>query len=170
MHTLHITDYNYSIMNKKIIQQKIIEAVNLETGSIATIESEKVFYLPKEPSYIKLYFDDIAKIYGLPSSNAMFELLKQMNYEGQIILNSTTKKIICERVKFKSVYSLNNYLSQLVKKGVFKNVGRGVYQPNPNLFGRGDWKSIYKLREAWIKIGYDKEGNKVIKGSLSEQC
>jgi hypothetical protein len=153
---------------KKIVQQTLQQVVNESTGEMIETTSEKIFNLPKEPPYIKLYLDDLASLYGLPSSGALFELLKQMNYEGMINLNSTIKKLICERVGFSTIQTLDNYLSKLVKSDVFRKSGRGVYNPNPSLFGRGDWKDICKLREAWLKVEYKANGSREVISSLRE--
>lgn len=154
---------------KQLVQETYTETVDKQTGEIDQQSKTQVFTFPKEPPYIKLYLEDIEKIYSLPnnSSGVIYELLKRLDYEGLIALNSTTKKMICDRTGYK-LQSLNNYLGSLVKKGIFKKAGRGVFQPDPNLFGRGDWKSIYKMREAWIKINYREDGTKDVSSSLGE--
>lgn len=152
---------------KRVVQQTERTTTDHETGEVKSETTENVYTFPKEPAYIKLYLEDLEKIYGLPNSSSpvLYELLRQMNYDGLINLNSTVKNIICEKVGYK-YQTLKNYLNTLVKTDVFRNVGRGVYQPNPHLFGRGDWRDIYKQREAWLKVEY-KEGKRKVSSSLS---
>lgn len=156
-------------MSKNILQMTT-ETLDHETGEVKEHTTTKVYSLPKEPPFIKVYLEDISKIYELPnnSSGVFYELLRRLDYEGYITLNSTIKTIICDRTGYKP-QSLNNYLSSLVKKGLLKKVGRGVFSPDPHLFGRGDWKSISKMRENWLKISYDKDGNRVFESAMSEK-
>ena len=155
---------------KKIIQQNELREVNPDTGEITSHTENKVFTLPKEPPYIKMYLEDLERLYKLPtaSSPVLYELLRQMNYDGLINLNASVKKRICEKVNYKK-QSLDNYLSALIKAGVFRRADRGVYQPDPHLFGKGDWMSIYKQREAWLNVSYSSSGKRVITSSLSSE-
>lgn len=154
---------------KKIIQQSEVTQVD-EDGVVTAQTHNKVSYLPKEPPYIKMYLEDLERLYKLPSSSSpvLYELLRQMNYDGVINLNAAVKKRICEKVNYKK-QSLDNYLSKLVTVGVFRKADRGVYQPDPHLFGKGDWMSIYKQREAWLKVEYTNNGERVVKSSLGEE-
>ena len=155
--------------NKKLVQETYSERLNTETGEIENQTSSKVYTFPKEPPYVKLYLEDIEKLYSLPknSSAALYELLRKLDYDGLINLNSTAKAMICEKIGYKK-QSLNNYLSKLVQSDVFRNIGRGVYKPNPHLFGRGEWKEIYKQREAWLKVKYNKDGTRTVESSFDE--
>lgn len=155
---------------KRVVQQTEKVSTNHETGEVTSETKENVYTFPKEPPYVKLYLEDVEKIYGLPNSSSpvLYELLRKMDYDGLINLNSTVKNIICEKVGYK-YQTLKNYLNTLVKTDVFRNVGRGVYQPNPNLFGKGDWREIYKQREAWLKVEYTKQGKRKVTSSLAEK-
>lgn len=155
---------------KKITQITQTDTVDHETGEIKTSEHSRVINIPREPSYIKLYLGDIEKLYALPSNSStiIYELLKKLDYDGLIALNSTTKRTICEKVNYTSG-SLDNYLSGLVKKDIFRKEGRGVFKPNPHLFGKGDWKDIYKMREAWLKVSYKEDGSKDVTSSFDEE-
>ena len=55
-------------------------------------------------------------------------------------------------------------ISNLVKKKVIQNKGRGVYLLNTFLFGKGDWTSVKKLR---MEIEWDFE--KLTKNIVIEQ-
>lgn len=155
---------------KRVVQQTEKITTDRQTGEVTSETRENVFTFPKEPPYVKLYLEDVEKIYGLPNSSSpvLYELLRKMDYDGLINLNSTVKNIICEKVGYK-YQTLKNYLNTLVKTGVFRNIGRGVYQPNPHLFGRGDWREIYKQREAWLKVEYTAKGARKVSSSLGEK-
>ncbi len=139
-------------------------------GNVHHHEKTTVSNKGNEPPYIKLFIDDIARIYRLPSERALIELLSLLNYENQIILNAAIKKKIAQRVGYKTVAVLNNYLTSCVKSGVLRHVETGVYEPNPELFGRGSWNEIRerRLSEFWLMVNYDDEGNKTVSSSLGE--
>ncbi|GGX51462.1 replication/maintenance protein RepL [Saccharospirillum salsuginis] len=154
---------------KKVVRSIEKQTINEETGEVKQSSRENIVHFPSEPPYVKLYLEDIEYLYQLSknSHRVLFELIKRMDYEGLVVLNSSIKKVISSRVGYRTVASLDNYISkELIKKGIFKRVDTGVYQPNPNLFGRGEWKDIKKKRDGWIKIDY-KDGERVIKSSLS---
>lgn len=154
-------------MKKKIHQVHEIIKQD-ENGNITEAQKDVVFSISKEPNYIKLYLDDIEKLFELPSNSSklLLELLKKINYDGQIVLNATIKKAICEKLNY-VIGTVDNYISDLCKKEIFKRVGTGVYIANPHIFGKGDWMTIVKQREAWIKIEY-KAGKRVISTSFEE--
>jgi hypothetical protein len=155
--------------NKKITHQTETTRVNHETGEVVSTETSNTINIRSEPPYIKLYLDDIEKLYSLPnnSSTVILELLKKLDYEGIISLNSTSKRKICEVVDYK-IQTLNNYLGDLVKKDLFRREGRGCFRPNPHLFGKGDWSKISKERTGWLKVSYKDDGSKEVTSSMDE--
>lgn len=152
-----------------MIQEVHVTSVDHKTGEVTSEVNSKVINLPTEPPFIKLYLTDVTHMYNLPrnSPDILLELLRKLDYEGMITLNSTTKKIICERTG-KKMKTLDNFLGELVKKEVFRRVGAGLFSPNPHLFGRGEWRDIYKRREAWLMVEYKEDGTREIKSSLNE--
>lgn len=147
--------------------------VNHETGEVkesTTVRAVK----GEEPSYIKLYLQDISYLYGLPATagDLMHELLQYVTYgTQQIILNASVKERIC-KVTGIAKQTLNNRLQDLVNKGIIARDGRGVFVLNPYLFGKGDWKSVRELRSKNIhlKIMYDKETNtRRIQGNMIDK-
>lgn len=160
--------YISQMKKKKRIYQKHIQRVKENSGEVVDEYHEIMTQLPSEPLYIKLYIEDLSRLYFLPKSSPelLLELLKKLDYDGLIVLNATSKKMICARVR-RSVKTLDNFLHALVKKDVFRRVGTGVFQPNPLLFGRGEWRDIYKRRKIWLIAQYDANGEKKIYSSLS---
>lgn len=133
----------------KLTQQTTKETYDNKTGEFSKGERTSTFLgKEKEPNFIKMYLDDIEILHRLPknSGDVLHELLRNMNYESEITVNSLMKKRICEKLNIKNERSINNYLSQMVEKDVLQRVGRGVYIVNPYLIAKGDWNDIRGLR------------------------
>lgn len=136
--------------------------IDHETGEVkesTTVKMQK----GEEPSYIKLYLQDISYLYGLPATagDLMHELLQYVTYgTQQIMINSYAKEQICAITGI-AKQTLSNRLQDLVNKGIIDRVARGVFVLNPYLFGKGDWNSIRELRNKnlHLKIQYDKTTN-----------
>lgn len=153
---------------KKLVQSTEVTNTN-SNGEITKSQNTKVFILPKEPAYIKLYLLDIERMYVLPDGThrVIFELLKKLDYDGHINLNITVKRKIIKSIGWTNVGNLDNYISKhLINKEIFKKIGTGVFEPDPNLCGRGVWKDIHKRRNGWMKISY-KNDKRVIKTNFT---
>lgn len=159
-------------MGKQIYKSETINHVTGEVTSTTKVKSFK----GDEPSFIKLYLDDISYLYELPkaASELMMELLNYVTYGTQeIVLN----KVIKDRISTKTglaIQTINNRLVELVKKGVLSRNEdeRGIFTLNPYLFGKGEWKDIKELREQnlHLKITYDAAtGKRIIVGGLDEK-
>jgi hypothetical protein len=159
-----------SLRGAKQYKEEVLTEINHE-GKTSTRTINTVGNKGNEPPFIKLFIDDIARMYQLPSETPLLELIRLLNWDNQIILNSAIKRQIISRVGYKSVAVLNNYLSKCVSKGVFRLIDTGIYEANPELFGRGSWPEIKnkRLDEFWLKINYDEMGNKTISSSLANK-
>jgi len=128
------------------------EVYDKETGSIKATEQTKVrkVKVEKEPSFIKLYLNDICKLNNIPkSSNAVLnELLKHTNYENEIVLNMGIKKRMIVSLDT-TIATLNNSISKLNKAGIIKKIDSGIYKLTPYIFGKGEWANIKKIRIKW---------------------
>jgi hypothetical protein len=156
----------------KVIYEKSQVVTNHETGEITAEQTEKITILPKEPPYIKVYLEDIAKIQDLPagSTSLLYELLKMMNYEtNEIFLNSSLKKRIAEKLGIKNTKSIDNALTQFHQSNILIRIERGIYMANPNLFGKGTWQQIHKLRKFSIRLIYGEDGSKEIQADIDFQ-
>lgn len=153
---------------KKAIE--ITEVVDYTTGEVKSRTTTKR-YRGDEPSYIKLYLQDISYLHGLPTTagDLMHELLNYVTYGTQeIVLTATIKKRIADSIGI-ATKTLDNRLQDLVKKGIIDRVGSGTFTLNPYLFGKGDWKTILELRNSNIhlEIVYDKKtGERKIRGDI----
>lgn len=135
--------------NKKVLREEIER--DRETGEIKRTKHTVQF--KPEPQFIKLYLDCLGVFTNNnaldKSLNVMLvETLKYMTYadtEQTIYLNSTIKAKIAKATG-RTVDRYNQALTIWVKEGVMKRVGRGAYQVNPFIFGKGDWRDIEHLR------------------------
>ena len=143
----------------KLVYAEKTETKDYETGEVKESTTLKTFKLPAEPPFIKLYLADMCKMYDIPKigNNVLNELLKLTNYSNEIILNSTIKKRIEKSLILKKGM-LDNNLNKLKKADILKSEERGVYKLNPNLFGKGSWHDINKLRVTW---DYSEDGKVV---------
>ena len=78
----------------------------------------------------------------------LLEVLHRASYaqDGQIVhLGAYDKEQIC-KATHKSMRRLEQAITTWVKNRVLIRVARGIYQVNPFIFGRGDWRDIANLR------------------------
>ncbi|MFE0493066.1 hypothetical protein, partial [Streptomyces griseoaurantiacus] len=104
-------------------------AVNNETGEVISSSKETIIQFPAEPEYIKLYLDDINRLYDLPNNSILYELMKRMDYDGLINISKYGKDMICEKLNLKP-QTFANYLGKLKDKDIILPVGRGTFMPN----------------------------------------
>ena len=145
------------------VYSEIRTHLDTNTGEVLKEEKTNVVRLPQEPEFIKLYLADINKIFDLPKgcSPVLYEILKKMNYEGQIILNKYVKEECAKNANI-VLSSFNNCITDLVKKDIIKRLGTGVYVANPHLFGKGSWAEISKQREFYLTVKYTSKGKEVV--------
>ena len=138
----------------KIAYENTKTTVN-EHGEVLKEQRNTITRVSSEPHFIKIYFDTVLVFQELPKNITPLigELLKRMTYAssteeygGQlIILNPFVKQEISKILNIK-VNTIEHQLTQLLHKGIFRRVGTGTYQANPNYFGRSDWHDIKSIR------------------------
>lgn len=134
---------------KRILKEET--TVDMTTGEVIQRNTTTVY--DKEPDFVKLYLDCLGvfiKNEGLNNSlnDMLLEVLKHCSYadDGQIVhLDAYTRSQVC-KVTGKSDARLKQAIKAWVDNKVFIRVGRGVYQVNPYILGRGSWQEISKLR------------------------
>jgi hypothetical protein len=141
------------------INQSIETSVLAENGELVSKRTNKTLSWGAEPSFIKLYLQDVLYLSDMPAthSSVLHELLKRSSYAGekegmQVIVNASLKRRIQETLGFKNVSSINNAITDLVKGKLLYRVDVGMYNFNPYFFGKGDWQDIARLR---LEINYD---------------
>lgn len=158
---------------KKLLKSQVTNTVDLATGEVKQSEELQEYSVQTEPAFVKLYLENIKMLYDLTVSNhkILNELLKICNYGGEIILNSSVKKRICESLET-SIGSFDNSLLKLKQQDIIRQEVRGIYYLNPELFGKGPWSSVYQDRAKYKKIKMtiefsgDKNAKKTVKTEL----
>ncbi|HGJ5878884.1 MAG TPA: replication/maintenance protein RepL, partial [Arsenophonus nasoniae] len=105
--------------------------VDAESGEVKHLESINTIRLPEEPPYVKLYLDDLVRINDLPNSTSkiLYQFVRKMNYDGQIILNAAVKRMIGSLINVK-VQSISNAITSLIKKDIMQRLDTGIYVLN----------------------------------------
>lgn len=152
---------------ERIVYNEIKREIDFTTGEIKKEENTNVVKIPREPPYVKMYIDDIAKILELTSGcrSLLYCLIKKMDYEGVITLTKSSRDRIADQIGVKET-AIRNQITQLCKKGILRRLGTGEFEANPNLFARGDWSDIHKRRKNFkFIINYENE-TRSLKGVL----
>lgn len=149
------------------IKQSVETLVMNNQGEMVSKKANKVLSWGAEPSYIKLYLQDILYLSDMPTKHSaiLYELLKRSSYAGdkdgmQVIVNASLKRRIKETLGFKNMSSVNNAITDFVKGKILYRVDVGMYNFNPFLFGKGDWQDISRLR---LEVNYDDIKGKTFK-------
>ena len=149
------------------IKQSVETLVMNDQGEMVSKKANKVLSWGAEPSYIKLYLQDILYLSDMPTKHSaiLYELLKRSPYAGdkdgmQVIVNASLKRRIKETLGFKNMSSVNNAITDFVKGKILYRVDVGMYNFNPFLFGKGDWQDISRLR---LEVNYDDIKGKTFK-------
>lgn len=149
---------------KTVVRDTVTDS---STGEVLgeTVTRQSVRKPGSEPKFVKFYIDDLILINELPtkSSSILWELVKLTAWENKIILNGAIKKNICSRLDIK-MSTLNNALSNFVKKEILYRLDTGIYMPNPYLFARGYWEDIEELR---LIVDYKHNGKKSVEVEIN---
>lgn len=154
----------------KIKQSVETSVLDERTGEMISKRANKTLSWGSEPSYVKLYLQDVLYLSDIPNKHTqvLYELLKRSTYAGdkdgmQVIVNSYVKNCIKENLEFKNIGSISNAITDLVKGKILYRVGTGAYNFNPYLFGKGDWQDIARLR---LEVNYDDIQGKTFKTNV----
>lgn len=135
------------------------------TGEVleSTDTVKQTYRVPKEPAFVKLYLDCLSKFKDVQISlnPILLECLRMATYSscdeqfgGQILqLTNVGKQIIANRCQV-SINRVNHALTEFVKKEYLFRIGRGTYQVNAVLFGKGEWSDVCNLRNIQAKIDF----------------
>ena len=164
------TDERKMLKQERVVYNECKKEINFSTGEVKTEEITNVVKIPKEPPYVKMYIDDLAKILELTSGcrSLLYFLIKKMDYEGIITLTKSSRDRLAEQIGVKET-AIRNQITQLCQKGILKRIGTGEFEANPNLFARGDWSDIHKRRKNFkLTIRYENEV-RILNGSSSNE-
>lgn len=136
-------------------------------GEVIVQKRQEVSNFEAEPPYVKLYLQDIGRLNGLSSSEQRLlnELVFNMGYNNVVPGYKPIKEIIAAKIGM-AYNTLDKCIKELHKKGILIRKARGFYIMDPNLFGRGTWKDIQKIR---MVVEYHPDGTKTINTDVSKQ-
>ena len=168
------------VKKKRVLYEE--QEIDNETGEVLRRRTSLQF--PKEPAYVKLYFDCLGiviKNEGLNKSlnDMLLEVLKLGNYadeEQTVTLTAYQKEKICKKTG-KSLVRLEQAITTWVKNKVLVRVSRGTYRINPWIFGKGEWRDICNLRANFdfkdgnltVEREYETLKNKNTKTTVTEE-
>ena len=148
----------------KVVFERVESVV--QNGDETTEHSSlKVLRFDREPDYVKLYINDISKIFSLPDSvqPLIIQLAKSMTYDGFVYMTKSSRERIGKTLGINEK-TIRNRLTVLCNSGILKRVGNAEYEMNPNLFAKGDWPTIYKRRQEFeLCIRYKENGERILK-------
>jgi hypothetical protein len=152
---------------KRVVQIREVSTIASETGEELKNSRLEVGGYESEPPYVKIYLDDIGRLQGLNKSEQLIlnELVFNMGYKNVVPAYKPVKQMICQKVGM-NYNTLEKALKQLHAKGILIRQARGFYVMDPNLFGRGKWQDIKKIR---MIIDYNSDGTKTINTEISKQ-
>ena len=138
---------------------------DFDSGEVKSTSSSRTYRIPNEPSYIKVYIEDIGNIHGLSKSESdvLFSLAKFIGWDGIVSVSKTRfEKSIQPEIDIK-YQTFKNIIRKLVDKGIFTRSGRGELEANPYIFAKGEWQDIYQRRLGInLEIKYsEKEGRRI---------
>lgn len=152
---------------EKVLFSTTREILDSNTGEIISSERVTSKLIVKEPPHVKIYLDDIARINGLPpaASKVLNVLIQNMGYNNMVPMLKPFKEVICSNIGIK-MNTLEKVLKELESTGIIHRFARGLYIMDPNLFAKGKWENIQKLR---LIIEYDNKGNRKLVSNAPEQ-
>ena len=87
-----------------------------------------------------------------------------MDYSNEISVSIGKKKAICETLDIFNLIEgdrvlgtniVDQHITKLVKAGLLARKDKGMYIANPNLFGKGRWTDVKKIR---MSVEYSEDG------------
>lgn len=152
---------------KKAVVVSSHSIIDVESGELVKNHEIKISQKETEPPYVKMYLEDISRIYGLPekASKLLKVLVKNMSYTNIVAMYKPIKLMICKELNY-SLNTVNAAVNDLVKEGIIIRIARGLYMVEPNLFGKGKWEDIKKIR---MIVEYDENGKKKVNTEVIKQ-
>ncbi len=150
----------------KLLSQKI-RKTDHENNTTESEVYDKI-QVEQQPSFIKLFTADIAKLHGLPkkTSGFLMELIERSTWKNEVILNAAVKRQIAEKIGI-SKGGLDVQIFKLIQAEIISRIDTGIFMLNPNLFARGEWSDIKQLRNQYLEINITyKNNHREIKASI----
>lgn len=144
--------------------EKVTERID-ENGEVQrSAEVINIRPMPPEPPFVKMYIDDIGRLSGLQSSHTsiLAYVAACVDYDGIVTLNARRKGCIAATTGC-SIKTIENAVTEYLKHGIVRRIGRAEYELNPALFAKGEWKNIRERRESFsMHVSYTKSGRQIV--------
>ena len=141
------------------------EVINRETGEVKVSSKTTRAKQPTEPSFVKMYIDDISNLNSLShaQSKVLMSLAKRADYDNEVVVTVRLQREIMSEANIKSLQTVRNCINELKKVNIIASVDRGIYMLNPSYFAKGKWKDMAGKRDKYVKISitYTDEGRTV---------
>lgn len=120
----------------------------------------------REPEFIKFYLQDLMRLKDLPpaTSKVLYWVLRNVGYDNKIVLDKEIKQEISLELSI-AYDTVKKAIADLFSSGVFLRSSRARYIMNPDLFGKGRWEEIERIR---LEIMYS-EDNVSLKSFTNEK-
>lgn len=138
---------------------RTLERINHETGEVIETQNEIVRKENKE-EYVRFFLRSIEGIVGAKLTGSEHNVLYMLqrytiNNSNLLLYNAAVRAQIAETLGLKNE-TVKKAVEKMVKAGIIQRPKRGMYYLNPIHFGRGDWKTIKRLRKE-VVFEYDFE-------------
>ena len=91
-----------------------------------------------------------------------------MSYNSDIVINAGLKRIIAKEIGIKE-QSISNAITGFIKKDIMTRVETGIYMLNPELFAKGSWTDVRKLRNKYVELRITyKDGKREMHSVISD--
>lgn len=130
-----------------IYRRETRETIDTNTGEIVAEQRVTKQRVAKEPQFIKLYLSHVLMLIDIPKglNGILYELLRNMNYDNEIVWNQGVKMKLAEKLKC-SESNIKKAITSFKRKGILIEQYPGVFLVNPFVFGKGSWENIHQLR------------------------
>ena len=156
-------------LHKTVSRVETVDHVDGDTGEcLGTDIRVQTFQHELEPPYVKLYTQDIGRLYGLTESTqtVLMALAKHMVYRTNVIvLYGPIKTILMQELNMNK-NTFNKAIDTLYKQGILIRQSRACYVLDPELFGSGSWADVKRVR---LSIDYHPDGSKSFKTQLVKE-
>lgn len=149
------------------IYEHIEETVDNITGEVTLTEKRAIVKQAKTPEFIMMFTEGApflagAKLTGSQTA-VLFMLLHKfvLPTDNVLLLTAYTRQTISNEMKI-AKNTVDSAILTLIEKNIIlvkKEMGK-VYYLNPNIFGRGNWNDIKKLRYQ-TSVEYDFENKNI---------
>ena len=129
--------------------ERVETVVDVLTGELLLERKNVIDFnpVPPEPAYVKMYIDDLGKLLDLQSGHRdiLLHVAANVAYDGLVSMTAMRKSRIAAALEC-SVRSVDNAITEFVRRKILSRVGRAEYELNPCLFAKGSWKEIRERR------------------------